>query len=88
MIKMAPEVKPRTVRKPRSVTANAPRKGGDGPKVQVKASEPPPAGGAKYLPTTLSLDRPLIDRLDDWAHEKRLTRSAAARFVMSMGLSK
>lgn len=39
-----------------------------------------------FIPTTYSLDQGLIDRVSDWAHEKRLSKSAAARALLGQGL--
>lgn len=67
---------------------NAPRKGGDGPIDQVKASDPPPVGAQKYLPVTISLAHAMIDRLDDKAHSMRQTRSAAIRILLEEALTR
>ncbi len=44
--------------------------------------------GPKFIPVTMSLDQPLIDKLEDWAHSKRLNRSAALRVLLSEALAK
>lgn len=67
-----------------SPSAKADRGGGEKPpKVPIPVA---PAEGPKFIPVTVSLDQPLIDRLDEWAHGQRLTRSAAAREVLTRGL--
>lgn len=56
------------------------RKPPNGP-AEVTAS-----GDGPFIPVTVSLDQPLIDKVDNWAHSKRLTRSAAARALLEKGL--
>lgn len=46
------------------------------------------SGEGPFLPVTVALDQPLIGRLDEWAHGKRLTRSAAVRALLERGLPK
>lgn len=67
------------------------------PKGQATAGKPAPkpriatvpaAGNPKFLPVTISLDQAMIDRLDDRAHEMRLTRSAAIRVLLAEALGK
>lgn len=67
------------------------------PKGQATAARPAPkpalatapiVGSSKFLPVTISLDQAMIDRLDDRAHEMRLTRSAAIRVLLAEVLGK
>lgn len=44
------------------------------------------AGGVKFVPVTYSLDAGLIGRLEEWAHRKRLTKSAAVRELLGEAL--
>lgn len=67
------------------------------PKGQARAATPAPeprvatataVGNPKFLPVTISLDQAMIDRLNDRAHEMRLTRSAAIRVLLAEALGK
>jgi hypothetical protein len=46
------------------------------------------SGEGPFLPTTYSLPQSLIDRVSEWAHENRVTKSAGARALLEKGLLK
>lgn len=90
MIKVAPEeTKTAVVRKKRTAPPSVKPDAG-GAQVPPRAPVVAAASGEnrKYIPVTVSLDQPLIDRLDDWAHKNRKTRSDAARVLLEKGLGK
>lgn len=102
MIKAVEKSKKSVARKTRTATPSgkevAGRPGSPSPEMAEAVVRPPPFTLRPAVPrkerllegrpTTLSLDLALLKRLDDWAYEKRLTRSAAARLIFGKGLPK
>ena len=80
-------LKPEKPKAAKNAKKDKPRKGGDGSTGREKAPVPPPASEGPFLPVTYSLDQPLIDRISEWAHSQRLTKSAAARRLFEKGLA-